>query len=137
MGTKDASSLNHPPDADSGFAGTLKNIQLNDLIQMCCLSASSICMRVTKDNRIGAIFIVDGEIVHAACENIVGEEAFYRILGWQTGSFESIEVSTTPQRTIQNNYHYLIMEAARRVDEKAGLESEQSEPRLAHRRCRR
>ncbi|WP_372680654.1 response regulator [Desulfosarcina sp.] len=123
MGTKYASSSAHPTHVDSGFAGTLKNIQLNDLIQMCCLSTSSVCMRVTKDDRIGTIFIVDGEIVHAACEDVEGEEAFYRILGWQTGSFESIEVSTTPQRTIHNNYHYLIMEAARLVDEKAGLES--------------
>jgi two-component system chemotaxis response regulator CheB len=124
MGTKDPSSSTLAPDPDSGFAGTLKNIQLNDLIQMCCLSASSLCMRVTKDDRIGTIFIVDGDIVHAACEEIVGEEAFYRILGWQTGSFESIEMSTVPQRTIQNNYHYLIMEAARRVDEQAGVQSE-------------
>ncbi|HSO18831.1 MAG TPA: response regulator, partial [Desulfosarcina sp.] len=60
---------------------------------------------------------------HAACEDLVGEEAFYRILGWQTGSFESIEVSTTPQRTIDRNYHFLIMEAARRTDEQ-----QQSEP---------
>jgi two-component system chemotaxis response regulator CheB len=74
-------------------------------------------MRVTKDSRQGTIFIVDGEIVHAACEDMVGEEAFYRILGWQTGSFESIEMSTPPQRTIQKSYHFLIMEAARRVDE--------------------
>ena len=127
MRNKDASSLAHPPDTDSGFAGTLKNIQLNDLIQMCCLSASSICMRVTKDNRIGTIFILDGEIVHAACEDIVGEEAFYRILGWQTGSFESLEVGTIPQRTIQKNYHFLVMEAARRVDEKTQVESDQSD----------
>ena len=82
MGTKYASPIDHPTDADSGFAGTLKNIQLNDLIQMCCLSASSICIRVTKEDRIGTVFIVDGEIVHAACEDIVGEAAFYRILGW-------------------------------------------------------
>jgi two-component system, chemotaxis family, protein-glutamate methylesterase/glutaminase len=131
MGTKDAVSLDHPPDADCGFAGTLKNIQLNDLVQMCCLSASSICMRVAKDDRIGTIFIVDGEIVHAACEDFVGEEAFYRILGWQTGSFESIEVLRMPQRTIHNNYHYLIMEAARRVDEKS--ESRSKPPETAHR----
>lgn len=108
---------NVPPHADAGFAGTLKNIQLNDLIQMCCLSASSLCMRVNKDDRLGTIFIVDGEIIHAACEGLVGEEAFYQILGWQTGSFESIEVATSPQRTIHQNYHFLIMEAARRVDE--------------------
>ena len=112
-----APSTNLSMDADSGFAGTLKNIQLNDLIQMCCLSGASLCMRVTKGERQGTIFIVDGEIVHAACEKMVGEEAFYRILGWQTGSFESIEMSTTPRRTIDKNYHFLIMEAARRVDE--------------------
>ena len=125
METKAPSFSNHPPDAECGFAGTLKNIQLNDLIQMCCLSASSLCMRVAKDRRQGTIFIVDGEIVHATCEGMVGEEAFYRILGWQTGSFESIEVSTVPQRTIQQNYHFLVMEAARRVDEKVQFESEQ------------
>ena len=117
MDSKDLSPSSHAQDADSGFAGTLKNIQLNDLIQMCCLSASSLCMRVSKDQRQGTIFIVDGEIIHAACEDVVGEEAFYQILGWQTGSFESIEVSTTPERTIDKNYHFLVMEAARRVDE--------------------
>jgi two-component system chemotaxis response regulator CheB len=117
MDSKDLSSSNHVQDTDSGFAGTLKNIQLNDLIQMCCLSASSLCMRVSKGQRQGTIFIVDGEIIHAACEDMAGEEAFYQILGWQTGSFESIEVSTTPQRTIDKSYHFLVMEAARRVDE--------------------
>ena len=127
MGTKDAYFSNHLMDADCGFAGTLKNIQLNDLIQMCCLSASSLCMRVNKEDRLGTIFIVDGEIVHAACEEMVGEEAFYRILGWQAGSFESVEMSPNPQRTIHKNYHFLIMEAARRVDEKAVLDVEPSQ----------
>jgi two-component system chemotaxis response regulator CheB len=113
----DSSSPNHSAVPDGGFAGTLKNIQLNDLIQMCCLSASSLCMRVTKDQRQGTIFIVDGEIYHAACDDMTGEEAFYRILGWQTGSFESIEVKAIPQRTINKNYNFLIMEAARLADE--------------------
>ena len=114
--------------ADAGFAGTLKNIQLNDLIQMCCLSGSSLCMRVNKDDRLGTIFIVDGEIIHADCDGVVGEEAFYQILGWQTGSFESIETSTTPERTIHQNYHFLIMEAARRVDEASLYTEEDSFP---------
>ncbi|WP_459903889.1 response regulator [Desulfosarcina cetonica] len=105
-------------DTDNGFVGTLKNIQLNDLIQICCLSASSLCMRVTKSGRQGTIFIMDGEIVHAVCEEMAGEEAFYRILGWQTGSFESLEISEKPKRTIERNYQFLLMEAARRVDER-------------------
>lgn len=128
MGTKDSLLPNTLPHADAGFAGTLKNIQLNDLIQMCCLSASSLCMRVNKDDRSGTIFIVDGEIVHAACDGLVGEEAFYQILGWQTGSFESIEVSTIPERTIHKNYHFLIMEAARRADEASLHPDDDSSP---------
>lgn len=131
MGTKAPSSSNPIEDADAGFAGTLKNIQLNDLIQMCCLSASSLCMRVTKENRLGTIFIVDGEIIHAACDDMVGEEAFYRILGWQTGSFESIEVSSTPHRTIQKNYHFLIMEAARRADEQSQSRTDVTDDSIA------
>ena len=108
---------NQSSNADSGFAGTLKNIQLNDLIQMCCLSASSLCMQVTKGQRKGIIVIVDGEIVHAAYGDITGEEAFYQILGWQTGNFDTLEVSTPPERTINKNYQFLVMEAARRADE--------------------
>lgn len=131
MGTNSPHSSLPADGADAGFAGTLKNIQLNDLIQMCCLSASSVCMRVTKEDRMGTIFIVDGKIIHAACEDMVGEEAFYRILGWQTGSFESIEVSSTPPRTIQKNYHFLIMEAARRVDEQSRLASPAAADSLA------
>ncbi len=128
MGTNAPSSNKTEAETDAGFAGTLKNIQLNDLIQMCCLSASSLCMRVTKENRVGTIFIIEGEIVHAACEDVVGDEAFYRILGWQTGSFESIEVSTAPQRTIEKSYHFLIMEAARRVDELSEAQETVSQP---------
>jgi len=119
---------NTPSHADAGFAGTLKNIQLNDLIQMCCLSGSSLCMRVTKDDRLGTIFIVDGEIIHADCDGVAGEEAFYTILGWQTGSFESIETATIPERTIHQNYHFLIMEAARRVDEASLYAEEDASP---------
>jgi two-component system chemotaxis response regulator CheB len=119
METVTSGASKQPPDINCGFAGTLKNIQLTDLIQMCCISASSLCIRITKGDHRGTIFIVEGEIVHAVCENLEGEEAFYRILGWQTGSFKSIEVAPTLERTIQKNYHFLIMEAARRVDEQS------------------
>lgn len=115
-------SSNDSSEADCGFAGTLKNIQLHDLIQMCCLSGTSLSIRITKDIRRGNIFIINGQIIHAACGNVEGEEAFYQILGWQTGNFESYEISTVPDRTINKNYNFLIMEAARRADESAEME---------------
>ena len=47
-----------------GFAGTLRNIQITDIIQMCCLAGASLCIRVSQDSDQGTIHIQDGEVVH-------------------------------------------------------------------------
>lgn len=109
---------------EEGFAGTLRNIQLNDLIQMCCLSAVSLGIRVTKNKKNGTIFIQDGQIVHAEVESIQGEEAFYTILGWESGVFETIDSGVITNPTIQKNYQFLLMEAAHQADERESKSDE-------------
>ena len=108
---------------DEGFAGTLKNIQLMDLIQMCCFSGITMAISVMKGSRQGTIHIKDGEIVHAVCENITGENAFYNILAWQNGSFETIKAATPFEHTIEKNHNYLLLEAARLSDLKTEAEN--------------
>lgn len=103
---------------DEGFAGTLKNIQLNDLIQMCCLSAVNLGIKVNKDEKQGTIMIQDGEIVHAEVENIKGEEAFFKILGWDSGGFETFDAGKASEVTINQSYQFLLMEAAHQADER-------------------
>ena len=103
---------------DGGFAGTLKNIQLNDLIQMCCLSAVNLGIKVSKDEKRGAIFIQDGEIVHAEVGEIKGEEAFFKILGWESGGFETFDTGNVSEVTINQSYQFLLMEAAHQADER-------------------
>lgn len=110
-----------------GFAGTLFNFRLTDLIQMCCISDQSQCIEVTKGSEHGLIVIQEGEIIHAAYGKIKGEEAFFTILLWDKGSFETSNISSSYEANISKNYQYLLMEAARREDEQAALiESEQS-----------
>jgi two-component system chemotaxis response regulator CheB len=104
---------------DEGFAGTLRHIQLNDLIQMCCLSAASLTIRVKKGERQGTIHIREGEIVHAVVDDICGEDAFYQILGWESGVFETIDATNITETTIAKNYQFLLMEAAHQVDERS------------------
>ncbi|MEX1328801.1 MAG: response regulator [Desulfobacterales bacterium] len=101
---------------DQGFAGTLKNIQLMDLIQMCCYSGITMAVSVMKGSQQGTINIKDGEIVHAVCGNMTGENAFYNILGWQSGSFETIKIPSPMEHSIDKNYNYLLLEAARLSD---------------------
>ena len=110
----------------SGFAGTLRNIQLTDIIQMCCLAGASLCVRVRQDDEHGTIYIQEGEVVHAQCGGSTGVEAFFTILGWQSGQFETMDAAAIDSPTIKEACQFLLMEAARQADELAL--AQQSEP---------
>jgi two-component system, chemotaxis family, protein-glutamate methylesterase/glutaminase len=123
---------NEQKQDSSGFAGTLRNIQITDIIQMCCLAGASLCIRVTQDNDRGTIYIEDGEVVHAECGQAVGVDAFFTILGWPSGQFETMEAPTIAAPTIKEPCQFLLMEAARRADEWSIAQAEQkvAEPEL-------
>jgi len=109
----------HFNKTDEGFQGTLKNIQLNDIIQMCCLSIISMAIRVWQGSQSGVIYIKNGDIIHATFGETVGEEAFYQIVTWERGQFETLGDVTAPCVSIHREWQFLLMEAARMVDEKA------------------
>ena len=100
-----------------GFEGKLFDLQLTDIIQMNCLGRVTTSLVITKDDHRGVIYFNEGEIVHAECDDIAGEEAFYNILGWQEGKFVS-NIGTLPAReTISSPWEHLLMEGMKRKDE--------------------
>ncbi|MBW1812758.1 MAG: response regulator [Deltaproteobacteria bacterium] len=103
--------------SDEGFVGTMKNIHLTDLIQMCCLSSEDIDIHVRKDDKKGIIYITQGEIVHAICDDEEGEKAFFGILGWTGGRFETQVATQVEKSSIEKGWQYLLMEGARKADE--------------------
>jgi two-component system chemotaxis response regulator CheB len=109
---------------NSGFAGTLRNIQITDIIQMCCLAGASLCIRVSQDSDLGTIHIQDGEVVHAEFGSQTGVQAFFTILGWQSGQFETLESPAIAAPTIKEPCQFLLMEAARQADEMAQTRQE-------------
>ncbi|MEJ2039554.1 MAG: response regulator, partial [Desulfosarcinaceae bacterium] len=106
-------------NTSGGFAGTLRNIQLTDVIQMCCLAGASLCIRVNKDNDHGMIYVQEGEVVHAQCKSTEGVQAFFTILGWHGGQFETLEAPAIEKPTIKEPCQFLLMEAMRLADEQA------------------
>jgi two-component system chemotaxis response regulator CheB len=120
------SDVNGQKQDSGGFAGTLRNIQITDIIQMCCLAGASLSIRVTQDSDTGTIYIEDGEVVHAECGTLVGVEAFFTILGWPSGQFETMEASAISKPTIKEACQFLLMEAARQADEMALLPKEET-----------
>ncbi len=115
------SSEKYPDRNNQGFAGTLRNIQLMDIIQMCCLAGASLCIRVHKEPNSGTIYIQEGKVVHAECGAVSGINAFFTILGWKSGQFETLDAPAVAKTTIKEHCQFLLMEAARLADEQEGL----------------
>lgn len=112
------------PDPDAGFVGELKRIQLDNLIQLYCLSAETMAVKINQGDYSGTVYLEAGEIVHAESGSRTGEDAFYAIMALQGGRIETSQTEKAAQRTINQNYQFLLMEAARRSDENSWMEEE-------------
>jgi len=63
----------------------------------------------------GLICFRNGEIIHAEAADITGEEAFYLILSWELGTFDSDE-KVVEEETIHESWDFLLMESMRRAE---------------------
>jgi two-component system chemotaxis response regulator CheB len=113
-------------EKEVGFNGTLKNILLTDLIQICCIAGADMAIKVSNGPSEGVFYIEAGEVIHAECGDLQGESAFFTIVGWESGSFESFGVERFPEPTISKPYMYLLMEGSRQSDE-SGMTEENSD----------
>jgi DNA-binding response OmpR family regulator/predicted regulator of Ras-like GTPase activity (Roadblock/LC7/MglB family) len=108
------------------FKGMLTGISLSDVIQIKCMSGVTAALRVTEGNRQGIIFFQKGEIIHALCDELDGERAFYEIISFAHGHLDTVNIADLPERTIFKPYVAMLMEGSRRQDEQGGGGAEAS-----------
>lgn len=101
----------------SGFQGEIAGLSLADVIQIKGHNRYSGCITVEYQGDRGAIYFVDGEIIHAEQGSYSGEDAIYEILKWPGGSFSLAPEMTTNVCTIHCSLNFLLLEAHRRLDE--------------------
>ena len=101
----------------SGFHGEIAGLSLADVIQIKGHNRYSGCINVVYQEKQGAIYFVDGEIIHAEQGPFSGEDAIYEILKWPGGNFSLAPESTTNICTIHCSLNFLLLEAHRRLDE--------------------
>jgi CheY-like chemotaxis protein len=104
-----------------GFSGALQQVGLQEIIQIECIGCHSSILEVRNSRIRGQIYIEAGAIVHATVENLAGETAFYKLLSLTGGEFQVKPFKAPEQRTIRQGWEFLIMEAARRVDEETAM----------------
>jgi CheY-like chemotaxis protein len=106
--------------SQTGFRGMMRQVGLQEVLQMECLGKKSSILEIFSDRGGGRIYICDGAIVHADAGGIEGEAALYGLLGLTNGDFNLQVFKEPPRRTIEGPWEFLLMEAARLVDEAAG-----------------
>ena len=114
-------------DDEVGFRGVLRKIGLQDLIQMECLNRTSSVLEITNQATRGKIYLERGEIIHAVVDNLSGEKALNKLLSLRGGEFTLKPFERPEQRSIRGPWIQLLMEAARKRDEKDGCEPEANE----------
>ena len=109
----------------SGFRCVLRQVSLEDVIQMECLNRNSSILEVITGNWQGRIFIKDGAILHAEAGDRNGESAFNKILSLKGGEFNLKPFTDPPRQSIDGPWEFLLMEAARVRDERKQAQGEE------------
>jgi CheY-like chemotaxis protein len=104
-----------------GFSGALRQVGLLDVVQMECVSGHSSVLEIRNTELRGQIYIENGAISHAAVGNLAGKQAFCRLLSLKGGEFQVKSFTPPPQRSIQERWEVLLMDASRICDEETAF----------------
>ncbi|MDR3556129.1 MAG: DUF4388 domain-containing protein [Syntrophobacteraceae bacterium] len=110
-----------------GFRGQINDISLTDLIQLICLDSIDRIIKVRTRDLVGNIHVRGGQICHAATEDLVGQEAFFKLLNTPNGTFVTLPTSEESDTTINVPWEHLLIEATRIADESSGGKIDEKE----------
>ena len=109
------------------FSGTIEYVRLIDLVQVSCLAKMSHVIQVDSLNEThntGRFYLDSGNVVHTESDDKIGEEAFYEILQWESGRFETLPLPENVAVSINRNWEYLLIQAVRMLGGKVDSEDE-------------
>jgi hypothetical protein len=115
-----------PHQGRQEFTGVVAGMPLADIIQLTTLSLVTTTLRISSAAGEGLLHIVDGAVVHAECGDCRGEEAFYRIMTFDGGKVDRMPpAAAVCENTIEKGFEALLLESARRADERNGEKNQQ------------
>jgi PAS domain S-box-containing protein len=107
---------------DSAFSGKVDRIDLLEYLQLLLLNGQNVILEViARDGAKGRIYIEEGGVRHSVCGDLEGEEALFQCLTFTGGNFKGLPWSPPSTITINKPAEFLLIEAARRRDEKRAL----------------
>ncbi|HEY3236875.1 MAG TPA: DUF4388 domain-containing protein [Polyangiaceae bacterium] len=106
-----------PTSRRTRFSGSLEDMGVVDLLQTFEIGRKSGEARISDGKREVQIYFREGKVIDAELGRLRGEEAVYRALIWNSGTFEVEFCPVTREDVIPISTQGLLMEGMRRVDE--------------------
>jgi predicted regulator of Ras-like GTPase activity (Roadblock/LC7/MglB family) len=97
--------------------GKLSDMTAIDLIQHNCMEQKTVRLTINNADQTAVVFFQGGNMTHASCGSLEGEEAIYQLISWEDGDFMLDAGITSPVNTITHNWSGILLEGARRLDE--------------------
>ncbi len=106
-----------PTSRRTRLSGSLEDMGVVDLLQTFEVSRKSGVAKINSGPREATVYFRDGKVVDAELGRLHGEEAVYRALIWNSGTFEVEFCPVQNPDVIPTSTQGLLMEGMRRVDE--------------------
>src|SRR6185369_9879134 len=101
----------------SDFKGTFDTMPFANVLQILNVGRKSGVLGIRDDELSGAIYLENGEAVHAWTDETEGEEAFYALSGWGKAKFAFNSMRREEKKTLKRPTLTLLMDAMRRLEE--------------------
>jgi response regulator RpfG family c-di-GMP phosphodiesterase len=105
-----------------GVTGSLENLSLPDIVQTLTIGMKTACVTLRSEKLEGRLWFDNGTLHHAESGKSSGDEAFYEMVGWDSGEFVIEHGSKSRESSIEQDAMFLLMEGLRMIDE--GRESQ-------------
>jgi CheY-like chemotaxis protein len=108
-------------NSETALSGNLSHLDLPGVIQMLGQSRQTGALHINASDADGIVFFEGGDIVHAECGSLFGDEAVTQIVRAchtaGSGVYKFIYGATASQRTVLRSSTDLLLDAMREVDE--------------------
>jgi two-component system, chemotaxis family, chemotaxis protein CheY len=101
----------------SDFKGTFDTMPFANVLQILNVGRKSGVLGIRDDELSGAIYLENGEAVHAWTDETEGEEAFYALSSWGKAKFAFNSMRREEKKTLKRPTLTLLMDAMRRLEE--------------------
>lgn len=114
--------------SDTALSGSLSHMDLPGIVQMLSHTRQSGSLYVNADVIDGIMFFESGNIMHAECGELIGDDAVVQIVkscnGMESGSYKFLPGESAATRTVLRSATELMLNALRELDEAGQGESE-------------